>query len=142
MFTRMSNTVPWTAERVAARLVAAFRRLPGCPVMSAPTGFVRGFLMLGEEVAPFGWPERYVGDLRRRQILMTWARCTAAGESVSERYRALGWSRSSAERHRAAALQAIADALNAAQEQRGLDSGTERAGASRTRRSFPPEERP
>ena len=105
----------WTPELVADRLIAAFRLLPGRPVMSS----ARGFSVEGCAVEPFGWPERFVAELWDRRVLMTWARCRAIDESVSERYRALGWNRDKAERHRRFALAAIARGLNLEQASNG-----------------------
>ncbi|WP_237479246.1 hypothetical protein [Lichenibacterium dinghuense] len=44
-------------------------------------------------------------------MLMTWASCMASGESATERYRYLGWERSTVERRRRAALAMIAAGL-------------------------------
>lgn len=100
---------PWTPDRVAEQLVAAFRRLPDRPVLSR----AGSFSIDGAEVEPFGWPERFVADTWDRRVLMTWARCRAIGASVSDRYRDLEWPRRRAERHRQKALAAIARGLSA-----------------------------
>ena len=102
---------PWTPDLVGRRLVEAFRLLPGRPVMSS----ARGFRVDGVEVEAFGWPERFVPELRDRRATMVWASCMASGESVSARFKSLGWGRSTAERRRSAALALIADGLNAAE---------------------------
>lgn len=99
----------WTPELVGERLVEAFHLMPDRPVMTS----ARGFSIDGRDVEPFGWPERFVADVWDRRVLMTWARCRAIGEFVSERYRGLGWDRDRAERRRRVALAVIALSLNA-----------------------------
>lgn len=102
----------WTAPKVAEALVGAYRLMPGRPVMSTGGKFVLTDGTCDNVVEPFSWPERFVGDVQHRRILMTWARCIATGESVRDRYRDLQWKRSSAERRRLAALATIARGLN------------------------------
>ncbi len=100
----------WTSDLVGRRLVEAFRLLPGRPVMSS----ARGFTVDGVEVEPFGWPERFLVELRDRRNVMVWASCRANRESVAERVRDLGWPAGTTDRRRKAALATIAAGLNAA----------------------------
>ena len=103
----------WTASKVAEALVRAYRLMPGRPVMSGYGGRFAVQSDAGDIVIePFSWPERFVDDPQHRRVLMTWARCMAIGESVRDRYDQLQWPRSSSERRRAAALNAIARGLN------------------------------
>ena len=101
----------WTPDIVADRLVAAFRRVPSCPVLSS----ARGFSIGDTEVEPFGWPERFIPDRRDRTILMTWARCRATGQAVAPLYRDLVGNAEKAEYRRRVALAAIVRGLNSAE---------------------------
>jgi len=105
----MDAPTPWSPPTVAARLVAAYRLMPGRPVMSSAAGFV-----IPDEgvVAAFAWVDRFVPDPWDRRVLTTWASCIAMGLSVRERYRGMGWPRRTAERRRRLALAAIAEGLN------------------------------
>ena len=114
---------PWTPELVADRLVAAFRRVPSCPVLSS----ARGFSMGDREVEPFGWPERYIKDRRDRTILMTWARCRASGQAVAPLYRELVGNAERAEYRRRVALAAIVRGLNSTEPANGDLTFTEAA---------------
>jgi hypothetical protein len=100
--------IEWTPTLVGYRLVEAFRLLPGRPVMSS----ARGFTIDGGEVEPFGWPERFLPELRDRRILMTWASCRAQNESVRARFDGFGWERSTAEKRLRRALATIAAGLS------------------------------
>ncbi len=105
----MDAPTPWSPPTVAARLVAAYRLMPGRPVLSSAAGF----RVEGEGVAEvFAWPDRFLADPWDRRVLTTWAYCIAMGLSVRERYRGFGWPRRTAERRRRLALAAIADGLN------------------------------
>ena len=99
---------PWTPELVADRLVAAFRCVPGCPVLSS----ARGFSIGGAEVEPFQWPERFVANRRDRTMLMTWARCRATGERMAPICREFEWSADQVDYRRRVALAAIVNGLN------------------------------
>lgn len=98
----------WTADLVGRRLVEAFQLLPGRPVMSS----ARGFRIDGVEVEPFGWPERFLPELRDRRAVMVWASCRAKGDPVDTRVRELGWNTVTTNRRRVAALATIAAGLN------------------------------
>ena len=98
----------WTAEMVGQRLVEAFRLLPGRPEMSS----ARGFRIDGVEVEAFGWPDRFLPELRDRRAVMVWASCRAKGEPVDTRVRDLGWNTVTTNRRRVAALVTFAAGLN------------------------------
>ena len=108
MFLGMSSPPPWTSQLVADRLVTAFRRVPTCPVLST----ARGFSIGGQEVEPFGWPERFVVSRRDRNMLMTWARCRATGERMAPIYREFEWNADQVDYRRRVALAAIVRGLN------------------------------
>ena len=99
---------PWTSPLVADRLVAAFRRVPTCPVLST----ARGFSMGGQDVEPFRWPERFVVSRRDRTMLMTWARCRASGERMAPLYREFEWNADQVAYRCRVALAAIVRGLN------------------------------
>ncbi len=104
----MDAPTPWSPPTVAARLVEAYRRRPGRPVMSGAGAF-----RTDGEADVFAWPDRFLADPWDRRVLTTWASCIAMGLSVRERYRGMGWPRRTAERRRRLALAAIAAGLNA-----------------------------
>ena len=108
MFLSMSPPSPWTSQLVADRLIAAFRRVPTCPVLST----ARGFSIAGQEVEPFQWPERFVASRRDRTMLMTWARCRATGERMAPLNREFEWNADQVDYRRRVALAAIARGLN------------------------------
>ncbi len=72
----------------------------------------RGFSIGGIDVEPFAWPELFVPVRRDRTILMTWARCRAAGQAVAPLYRELIGNAEKAEYRRRVALVAIVRGLN------------------------------
>lgn len=110
----------WTADRVEARLIAAFRAMPDHPVFSG----AGGMLLTGDPAASeaMNWATRFVPDRAERLTLLTWARCRAIGGSASALYTGFGWPRSTAERLRRRALDRVVACLR--NGQRGLDSGT------------------
>ena len=112
---------PWTAEQVEARLVDAYRKLPGAPVYSAG-GRVHAGMSGGSNptVEALNWTARFVPDREERLALLTWARCCATGASFAEHCRGRGWNRSTVEERRRRAAGRIAACLNS--EQRGLDN--------------------
>ena len=107
----MPSGTPWTSALVGEQLVTAFRRVPGCPVLSS----ARRFCVGGVEVEPFAWPERFIASRQDRILLMTWARCRATGERVAPLYRELLGDAERADYRRRVALATIARGLNAAQ---------------------------
>ncbi len=109
-----ATTNIWTAHLVGERLTGAFRDLPATPIYSPRTDTL---LTLGglENTALdlITLTARYLGgrtSLRRRKLL-AWARASAGGPAVRELCREFGWSRSSFERVRRAALEEVAAGL-------------------------------
>lgn len=104
----------WTAERVEARLVEAFRRLPDAPVYSTG-GRLQSGIMGGSDpmTDALAWPRRFIAGERERLILMTWARLRAAG---GRQFAAFclekDWQRSTVEKARRRAAARIAACLN------------------------------
>jgi len=89
----MSAGADWTGERVMARLIDAFRAVPGAPVWSRPVRLdpdvvdliLLSSRCLGRESFP-------------RVQLLTFARAYAAGERISEVCRVHSWPRTAAYR--------------------------------------------
>lgn len=101
----------WTGGVVEERLVEAFRSLPCHPVFSDHAR-VRAIRPDADPYAEaLSWAR--FADRRDSLALLTWAQCRASGRSVRERYRDLGWSRTTAERARQRALARIVDGLRA-----------------------------
>ena len=119
---------PWTAGRVEARLIAAFRIAPGRPMLASSDHLEHG--LDGRQSAmtdALSWTRRFV-DRRDGLILMTWARCVATREPFAEQCRGWGWNRSTAEAARRRATAQIVAGLNS--EQQELDNRKTRIGAS------------
>ncbi len=100
----------WTRALVEARLIADFRAVPFFPIYREgdPVGTPEAL----------GWAIRHIPNRAERLAVLIWARSMARGVSVREQYRALGWSRSSAEEKRRRGLERILGAL------REIDSRT------------------
>ena len=118
----------WTAKRVEDRLIEAFCLLRGLSVYKDTNGLISRPFGRAERDWALNWARRFVPDRRDALALMTWARCRATGDSERECHREFGWSRNSAERARRRALNRIVAGL--LEEQRGLDNGANRPGAS------------
>ncbi len=105
----------WTADKVGECLVAAFRQLPNTPIYSPVNGSLRA--IHGASSTPLDIIMAAQLILGRQspgcRKVMTWARARALGGSVRETCREMGWSHSTFERHRCAALKTIAARLNA-----------------------------
>jgi hypothetical protein len=113
----------WTPELTAARLVEAFRQLPGRGVYSPAKGDFRnlgGAPIRGLIIISFA--QECLGRSSKECVrLLTWARVTAthaagADASINEICREFGWSRTSFDRHRDNGLRRLADCLQAAKE--------------------------
>ena len=101
----------WTVGLVEGRLIDAFRALPHHPVYTSSARVLGTLGDSGKETDALNWAKLYVTDKDESRALLTWARCRATGDSVRERYRALGWKRTTAERARQRALGRIVAGL-------------------------------
>lgn len=101
---------------VEARLVAAFRRLPNCPVFALPEKGVVPRRLTGLDDGAgaadvLAWAELLDDDREGRLVLWAWARCRAGRESFGAVCREAGWSRTTAEVGRRRGADAIARRL-------------------------------
>ena len=109
----------WGRSGVEARLVAAFRRMPSCPVYGQG-GRARAVLIPrgdpDDVTAVLAWGGFLDGDADARKILWAWARCRATRESFGALFREMGWARATAEAARRRGAEAIATGLNQASD--------------------------
>ena len=75
-------------KMVADRLVAAFRRVPTCPVMSTAQGFSMGGACA---LCPSNGRNASSQVAATARMLMTWARCRATGERMAPICREFQW---------------------------------------------------
>jgi len=107
----MSEGLHWTGERVLARLVVAFREVPGAPVWSS--GRARSVRLDPDVVDLILLSTVCLGrDSFPRVQLLTFARAYAAGEPISAVCAVHGWPRSGAYRRVRRAAAAVATCLN------------------------------
>ena len=110
----MDGTTLWTSELVGRRLIEAFRRMPSTGLYVTLTTVQRampGVQLPGLNIITL--TARYLGAASDPRIkVLTWARAKAVGPSVREICREKGWSRTSFDRVRKAALQDLAAAFN------------------------------
>ena len=113
---------PWTRQRVEARLVAAFRAMPWCPIFRR--GPANRTLTNGRNAvtAVLDWASLLDRDPDGRAYLWAWARCQATRESFSEHCSERGWRRSTAEAGRRRGAEAIARSLSGNEPSRPLDT--------------------
>ncbi len=113
-----------TPESVGRDLIDAFRAMQGVAIYSQRKDAFQplfGERVAGLDLVSFTAPCLGREALLRRQLL-TWASCTAKGESVAEVCREFGWPRATFERHRERALQIVADCLNRTRSQLMADA--------------------
>ena len=116
-----ASSSDWTRGRVEARLIAAFRAMPSCPIYRrGPTikAVAGGRHAL---TGALNWAPLLDHDPDAKAYLWAWARCRATRDSFSEHCRERGWRQSTAEAGRRRGADAIARSLSDAWPSSRLD---------------------
>lgn len=125
----------WTRERVEARLIAAFRAMPACPVYGHGPRIKTATDDQNSLTAVLNWARLLDRDPAARKYLWAWARCRATKDSYGALCRAMGWKRPTAEDGRRRGAMTIAKVLHSAAlqsvAQARLDNHKDATGLSR-----------
>ena len=109
-----TGELSWSRGRVEARLIAAFRRMPSCPVYTIGSRVKSVTDDENAMTSVLSWAGFLDHDPDGRKYLWAWARCKATRTSFGELCRSMGWPRNTAETGRRRGAEIIAARLAAA----------------------------